>query len=108
MINDCHEAKNATKLDFVKIHKSYPKESVLPEGVLYRYLHQLDEQHGSQKRRTADFIWSKNMYKLDQVVEEPGNRVLCYLLNDKAIVRQEFMHTPENSQVLPELINKWK
>ena len=48
------------------------------------------------------------MYKLDQVVEEPGNRVLCYLLNDKAIVRQEFMHTPEDSQVLPKLINKWK
>ena len=47
---------------------------MLPEDGLYRYLYQLIEQHGDQKRRTTDFIWSKNTYRLGG----PGNRVLYY------------------------------
>ena len=60
--------KDATKLDTVPVDKKYPGETVLPEDGLYRYLYQLGEQHGDQKRRATDFIWSKNMYQLDQIV----------------------------------------
>ena len=40
---------------------------------LYRYLYQPGEQHGDQKRRATDLIWSKNTYRLDRIVQDPGN-----------------------------------
>ena len=52
--------KNAIKLDTVALDKTYPEETILPEDGLYRYLYQPGEQHGDQKRRATDFIWSKN------------------------------------------------
>ena len=54
--------KDAVKLDTVLLNKTYPKETVLPENGFYRYLHQPSEQHGDQKGRAADLIWSKNTY----------------------------------------------
>ena len=42
--------KDAIKLDTVLPNKIYPKESVLPEDGLCRYLYQPGEQHGDQKR----------------------------------------------------------
>ena len=54
--------KDAIKLGTVPLDKTYPKETVLTEDGLYRYLYQPGEQHGYQKRRATDFIWSKNMY----------------------------------------------
>ena len=42
--------KDAIKLDIVPLDKTYPKETVLPEDGLYRYLYQPGEQHGDQKR----------------------------------------------------------
>ena len=42
--------KDAIKLDTVPLDKTYPKETVLPEDGLYRYLYQPGEQHGDQKR----------------------------------------------------------
>ena len=71
--------KDAIKLDTVPLDKTYPKETVLPEDGLYRYLYQPGEQHGDQKRRATDLIWSKNTYRLDRIVQDPGNRVLYYL-----------------------------
>ena len=53
--------KDAIKLDTVPLNKTYPKEFVLPEDRLYRYLYQPGEQHGDQKRKATDLIWSKNM-----------------------------------------------
>ena len=52
--------KDAIKLDTVPLNKKCPDETVLPEDGLYRYLYQPGEQHGDQKRRAMDFIWSKN------------------------------------------------
>ena len=72
------KAKDAIKLDTVPLDKIYPEEILLPEDGLYRYLYQPGEQHGDQKRRTTGFIWSKNTYRLDRIVQEPGNRVLYY------------------------------
>ena len=71
--------KDAIKLGTVPLDKTCPEETVLPEDGLYRYLYQPGEQKGDQKRPVTDLIWSKKMYRLDQLVQEPGNRVLYYL-----------------------------
>ena len=60
--------KDAIKLHNVPLDKKYPEETVLPEDGLYRYLYQPGEQHGDQKRRATDLIWSKNTYRLDRIV----------------------------------------
>ena len=77
---------------------------------LYRYLYQPGEQRGDQKRRTTDLIWSKNTYRLDRIVQDPGNRVLYYLQDgpDRAFVREELMHVSEDTQVPPDWVNEWK
>ena len=82
--------KDAIRLDTVPLGQTYPEETVLPEDGLYRYLYQPGEQHGDQKRRATDFIWSKNTYRLDRIVQEPGNRVLHDLQDgpDRAFVRE--------------------
>ena len=71
--------KNAVKLGTVPLNKTYPKETVIPEDGLYRYLYQPGEQHGDQKGQAKDLIWSKNTYRLDRTVQDPGNHVLYYL-----------------------------
>ena len=71
--------KDAIKLDNVPLDKKYPEEIVLPKDGLYRYFYQPGEQHENQKRWATDFIWSKNTYRLDQIAQESGNRVLYYL-----------------------------
>ena len=38
-------SKDAIKLDTIPLNKIYPKETVLPEDGLYRYLCQPGEQH---------------------------------------------------------------
>ena len=102
--------KDAIKLDTAPLYKYYPEETVLPKDGLYRYLYQLGEQHGDQKRQATDFIWSKNTYRLNQIVQEPGNHVLHYLLDgpDRAFVREELMHVFEDTQAPPDLVSKWK
>ena len=100
--------KDAIKLDTVPLDKTYPKETVLPEDGLYRYLYQPGEQHGDQKRRATDLIWSKNTYRLDRIVQDPGNRVLYYLQDgpDRAFVREELMHVSEDTQVPPDWVSE--
>ena len=69
---------------------------------MYRYLYQPGAQHGDQKGRATDFIWSKNTYRLDRIEQEPGNRILYYLQDvpDRAFVGEELMHISEDTQVL--------
>ena len=102
--------KDAIKLDTVPLDKTYPEQTVLPEDSLYRYLYQPGEQHGDQKRRATYFIWSKNTYRLDRIVQEPYNRVLYYLQDgpDRAFVREELMHIFEHTQVPPNWVSEWK
>ena len=102
--------KDAIKLDTVPLDKKYPEETVLPEDGLYRYLYQPGEQDRDQKRQATDFIWSKNMYRLDRIVQEPGNRVLYYLQDgpNRAFVREELMHISEDTQVPPDWVSEWK
>ena len=75
------KSKDATKLDTIPLNKTYPEETLLPEDGLYRYLYQTGEQHGQQKRRATDFIWSKNTYQLDRIVQDPGNLFLYYWMD---------------------------
>ena len=102
--------KHEIKLDTVPLDKKYPEETILPKDGLYRYLYQPGEQHGDEKRRATNLIWSKNTYRLDRVVQEPGNRVLYYLQDgpDKAFVREELMHISEDTQEPPDLVSEWK
>ena len=102
--------KDAIKLDTVPLDKTYPEETVLPEDGLYRYLYQPGEQHADQKRRATYLIWSKNTYRLDRIVQDPGNRVLYYLQDgpDKAFVREKLMHVSEDTQVPTDWVSEWK
>ena len=93
--------KDAIKLDTIPLDKKYPEETVQPDDDLYRYLYQPGEKHGDKKRWETDFIWSKNTYRLDRIVQEPGNRVLYYLQDgpDRAFMREELMHVSKGTQV---------
>ena len=95
--------KDGVKLDTVPLDKTYLEENVLPEDVLYRYLYQPGEQHGNQKRLATDFIWRKNMYRIDRIVQEPSNRILYYLQDEpvRVFLSEELMHIPDDTQVPP-------
>ena len=104
--------KEAIKLDRVKLVKAeeYPKEDTLPLDGLYRYLYQPGEQHGDQRRRATDLIWSKETYRLDRVIEDPRNRVLYYLAKpapERAFVSEELMLIPEDTEVPPDWVKEW-
>ena len=75
--------KDAIKLNEVPLvtRESYPEEEVLPEDGLYQYLLQPGEEHDNQRCRATDRIWSKGTYRLREIVENPGNRVMYYLLD---------------------------
>ena len=102
--------KDAIKLDTIPLDKKYPEETILPVDGLYRYLYQLAEQHGDQKRGATDLIWSKNTYRLDRIVQDPGNRVLYYLQDgpDRAFFREELMHVSEDTQEPPDWLSECK
>ena len=64
----------------------------------------------TKKRRATDLVWSKNMYQLDRIVQEPANRVLYNLQDgpDRAFVCEELMNISEDTQVPPDWVSKWK
>ena len=102
--------KDTIKPDTVSLDKKYPEETVLPENGLNRYLYQPGEQHGDQNRRATNLIWSKNTYRLDRIVQEPGNRILYYLQDgpDRTFVSEESIHIFEEAQVPPDWVSEWK
>ena len=63
----------------VPLSENYPPEDTLPEDGLYRYLLQHGEEHDDQRKRATDRIWSKETYRLREVVEDSGNQVIYYL-----------------------------
>ena len=77
---------------------------------MYRYLYQPGEQHRDQRRRATDLKWSKNAYRLDQIVQDPGNHVLYHLQNgpDRAFLHEELMHVSEDIQVPHDWVSEWK
>ena len=101
--------KDSMKLDTIPLDKKYSEETLLPEDGLYKYPYQPGEQHGD-KETVTDLFWSKNMYRLDQFLQKPGNRVLDYLHDgsDRAFVHEDLMHIFEDTQVFPDLVSEWK
>ena len=73
--------KDAIKLNEVPLVKqeAYPPEVVLPEDGAYRYLLQPSEEHDDQQHRATDRVWSKGTYRLREIAENAGNRVMYYL-----------------------------
>ena len=50
------------------------------------------------------------MYRLDGIVQDPGNRVFYYLQDrpGRAFVREELMDVSEETQVPPDSVSEWK
>ena len=76
--------KDAIKLKQVPLvnRENYPEEDTLPEDGLYCYLLQPSEEHNDQGRRAMDRVWSKKTYRLREIIEDPGNHVMCYLSDE--------------------------
>ena len=89
--------------------ESYPPEEVLPEDGLYQYLLQPGEEHDDQRCRATDRIRSKASYRLREIAENPGNRVMYYLLNgpERAFVSEELMLIPEDTELPPDYVQEW-
>ena len=102
----------AIKLEKVELNVDhYPKEKdVLSESGLYRYLLQPGEEHGDTKRRATDNNWSKRTFRLREILQSPGQRVLYYLEEDgpqRPFVREELMQIPENTEKPPDYVKEW-
>ena len=68
------------KLESVELKiKPYEPEEIVPADGLYRYLLEPGEENADSKRRATDNIWSRKTFRLDRIVEDPGQRVLYYL-----------------------------
>ena len=103
--------KDAIKLKEVPLvaQESYPPEEVLPEDGLYQYLLQPGEEHNDHWHRATDRIWSKASYRLREIVENPGNRVMYYLAGgpERAFVSEELMLIPEDTELPPDYVQEW-
>ena len=62
--------KDAIVLDQVPLvnREAYRPEEVLPEDGLYQYLLQPCEEHDDQRCRAMDRIWSKETYRLREII----------------------------------------
>ena len=89
--------------------ESYPPEEVLPEDGAYRYLLQPGEEHDDQRCRATDRIWSKRIYILRKIAENPGNQVMYYLRDgpERAFVLEELMLIPEDTELPPDYVQTW-
>ena len=103
--------KDAIKLKEVPLvaRESYPPEEILPEDGLYQYLLQPSEEHDDQRHRATDRIWSKASYRLREITDNPGNRVMYHLLNgpERDFVSEELMPIPEDTELPPDYIQEW-
>ena len=66
------------------------------------------EEHGNQRHRVMDMVWSKKTYRLREIVEDHGNRVMYYLKDgpERAFVKEELMLIPEDTELPPNLRSK--
>ena len=103
--------KDAIKLKEVPLvaRESYPPEEVLPKDGSYLYLLQPGKEHDDQQCRATDRIWSKGTYRLREIMENPGNRVMYYLLNgpERAFVSEKLMLIPDNTELPPDYVQEW-
>ena len=109
--NEMIGMKDAIKLDQVPLVKreNYPEEDKLPEDGLYHYLLQPSEEHDDQQRRAMDRVWSKKTYRLREVVQGLGNRVMYYLSEgpERAFVSEGLMLIPEDTGLPLDYVHNW-
>ena len=86
---------------------------------MYQYLLQPGEEHGNQRCRATDRVWSKGTYRLKEIVEDSGNRVMYYLLvfapcsmvcrnrPERAFVSEELMLVLEDTELPPHYVQEW-
>lgn len=103
--------KDAILMKAVPLAKreSYPPEDKLPQDGLYRYLLKPGEEHGDSRKRATDTIWSKKTYRLSEVLDQPGNRVIYYIQDGpkRSFVKEELMLIPEDTQLPPDYVQDW-
>ena len=103
--------KDVIVLDQVLLvnRENYPEEDTLSEDGLYRYLLQPCEEHDDQQCRAMDRVWSEGTYRLREIIENSGNRVMYYLLNgpERAFVSEELMLIPEDTELPPDYVQEW-
>ena len=103
--------KDAILLDQVPLVKqeNYPEKDKLAEDGLYRYLLQPSEEHDDQRRRATDRIWSKGTYRLREIIEDAGSRVMYHLKDgpERAFVSEELMLIPEDTELSPDYVQEW-
>ena len=103
--------KDAIKLNQVPLvnRENYPPEDTLPEDELYCHLLQPGEEHDNHHKRATDRIWSKKTYRLREIMENPGNRVMYYLKDgpDSVCVKEELMLIPEDTELPHDYVQKW-
>ena len=56
-----------------------------------------------------DRIWSKGTYRLREIIEDAGNRVMYYLRDglEKAFVSEELMLIPKDTELPPDYLHEW-
>ena len=87
--------------------KIYDEEETLPLDGLYRYLLQPGEEHGDGRKRATDRIWSKEVYKLKEVLENKENRTI-YILDgvERSFVKEELMLV-DDVELPPKYVLDW-
>ena len=63
-----------------------------------------------QRCRATDRIWSKGTYRLREIIENPGNRVMYYLADgpEQAFVLEELMLIPEDTELPTDYVQEWQ
>ena len=81
----------------------------MPEDGFYCYLLQPSEEHDDQCKRATDRMWSKKKYRLGEIVEDSGNRVMYYLKDgpERVFVKEELMLIPADTEMPPDYVQKW-
>ena len=88
---------------------------------MYRYLLQPGEENDDQRRRGTDRIRSKGTYRLREITENPGNRMMYYLRDgsagpetplgshgpERAFISEELMSIPDDTELPPDYIQEW-
>ena len=99
--------KDEIKLDTIPLDNPYTEETV---KMAYTDIFINLVNNIEIKKDEPDFIWGKNTFRLDRIVEEPGNCVLYFLQDgpDRVFVREELMHVFEDTQAPPDSVSERK
>ena len=103
------KSKDAIELKEVSLVENYPPEDRFPKDGLYRCLLQPGKEHNDQRKSAMDKIWSEKIYRLREVLEDSGNRVMYYLRDrlGRAFVKEELILIPEDTELPPDYVQKW-